>query len=148
MTKVELIKAPEIMTKDYTPLPMSTQTPPTIYLRRCDITGEGMNAGWVFGDGSFYIKHDRDVLAELRKDRAHILHDIENVDIHMLQDPEGFSEFEQARNRALAGKDTDEDLRTLAYQTDYGYYTEWEDCLIEDGDTYYDADGNEYTHKA
>jgi len=34
-----------------------------------------------------------------------------------------------------------------AYEDDYYYYTEWEDGL-EDGDTYYDADGNEYTHKA
>jgi hypothetical protein len=123
-------------------------TTPTIYLRRCDITGEGMNSGWVFSNGSFYIKHDCDVLAELRRDRAYILHDIEDVDIDMVQDPMRFAEFEQARGRALANKDTDEDLRILAYQTDYGYYTEWEECLLEDGDTYYDADGNEYTHKA
>lgn len=108
----------------------------TLYRRRCSVTGEGMNSGWLFGDGAFYIKYDRDVLAELRKDRAYILHDIEDVKIDMVQDPERFAEFEQARDRALLNKDTDEDLRTLAYQTDYGYYTEWDDEIGPDDECY------------
>jgi hypothetical protein len=28
------------------------------FARRCDITGEGMNEGWVIGDGEFYIKDE------------------------------------------------------------------------------------------
>lgn len=120
--------------------PDTVKLPPnplrTLYRRRCSVTGEGMNSGWVFGDGAFYIKYDRDVLAELRKDRAHILHDIEDVKIDMVQDPERFVEFEQARDRALLSKDTDEDLRTLAYQTDYGYYTEWDEEIGPDDECY------------
>ena len=121
MTKVELIKAPEIMNKDYTPLPMSTQTPPTIYLRRCDITGEGMNSGWLFGDGELYIKHEQDVVDYLRKHGG-------DYELSALDRPA-------------------DDLLQAAFELDICYWTEWEDAP-EDGDTYYDADGNEYTHKA
>ncbi len=38
------------------------------YARRCSITSEGMNKGWVWGDGIFYTKYEKDTLAELRKD--------------------------------------------------------------------------------
>jgi hypothetical protein len=51
-----------------------TPTPPKVwrdndqeelsyYARQCDITGEGMNEGWVIGGGFFYIKHEEDVIA-------------------------------------------------------------------------------------
>jgi len=32
------------------------------YARKCFITGKGMNSGWVFGDGDFYIKEESDVV--------------------------------------------------------------------------------------
>ena len=28
------------------------------YARKCSITGRGMNRGWVFNDGEFYVKDD------------------------------------------------------------------------------------------
>ena len=56
------------------------------YARECSVTGEGMNAGWVFGDGVFYAKYEKDALAECRRDRDAILQDIEDVDISMIQD--------------------------------------------------------------
>lgn len=32
------------------------------FARKCDITGEGMNEGWVFGDGEQYAKNESDAL--------------------------------------------------------------------------------------
>ena len=102
------------------------------YARQCSVTGEGMNAGWVFGDGVFYTKYEKDALAECRKDRDAILQDIEDVDASMIQDQfceedAGWELFNDAVQRALQGTETDEDLMTIAFQTDYAYYTEWED---------------------
>jgi len=38
------------------------------FARTCSVTGEGMNEGWCWGDGSFYTK-DKDVtIKELRTD--------------------------------------------------------------------------------
>lgn len=31
------------------------------FARKCDITGEGMNEGWVVGDGELYFKYKADV---------------------------------------------------------------------------------------
>ena len=91
-----------------------------------------MNSGWVFGDGVFYTKYEKDALAECRKDRDAILKDIEDVDASMIQDQfceedAGWEAFDDAVQRALQGKETDQDLLTIAFQTDYCYYTEWED---------------------
>jgi hypothetical protein len=33
------------------------------FARQCSITGEGMNEGWCFGDGQYYVKHENDALA-------------------------------------------------------------------------------------
>ena len=38
------------------------------YKRECDITGEGMNEGWCWGDGIFYSKYEEDTLKTLRED--------------------------------------------------------------------------------
>jgi hypothetical protein len=38
------------------------------WARKCDITGEGMNEGFCFGDGEVYIKNDDELaLAEVKK---------------------------------------------------------------------------------
>tara|TARA_R100001440_G_scaffold719_11_gene2350 strand:+ start:153 stop:476 length:324 start_codon:yes stop_codon:yes gene_type:complete len=97
------------------------------YARQCDVTGEGMNKGWVFGDGVFYAKYEKDALAECRNDRDDILHDIKGVDAMMIQDPSRWEEFDEAVQRTLQNRDDDHDLMTIAFQTDYCYYTEWED---------------------
>lgn len=39
-----------------------------LWARQCDVTEEGMNEGWCWGDGHFYTKHEKDTIAELRKD--------------------------------------------------------------------------------
>lgn len=37
------------------------------YARRCSITGEGMNEGWVFGDGEEYAKYEQDAVNLLKE---------------------------------------------------------------------------------
>ena len=97
------------------------------YARQCSVTGEGMNEGWVFGDGVFYTKYEKDALAECRKDRDAILHDIETLTAEDIQDPYTWDEFATARQSALQNVEDDHELMTIAFQTDYCYYTEWED---------------------
>ena len=97
------------------------------YARKCSITGEGMNEGWVWGDGIFYTKYEKDTLAECRRDRKDILSEIDELIPNNAQDIERWDELEGAISRAEEGKETDEDLLLIAYQQDYIYYTEWED---------------------
>jgi hypothetical protein len=97
------------------------------YARVCDVTGEGMNEGWVWGDGTFYTKYEKDTLAECREDRDAILFDMEELTIDDIIDWNDWNEFSEAIDRAKKNKDTDEDLLLIAYQTSYLYYTEWED---------------------
>lgn len=67
-----------------------------LWARQCDVTEEGMNEGWCWGDGHFYTKHEKDTIAELRKD-----HPDRNI----------FS---------------DEELLEWAYDEEILYWTEWE----------------------
>ena len=32
------------------------------FARKCSVTGEGMNQGWIFGDGESYAQHEHDAL--------------------------------------------------------------------------------------
>ena len=107
------------------------------YARRCDVTGHGMNSGYVWEDGIFYTKDLETTLAELRKDRDAVMQDIEYMSEYDIEDTSCWDDFEQARNRAYEGKDTDADLLTLAYLKGMLYYTEWEcpeDCQYEEVD--------------
>ena len=38
------------------------------YARKCEITGEGMNEGFVFGDGAGYCKYEKDALIMAKKE--------------------------------------------------------------------------------
>jgi hypothetical protein len=37
------------------------------YARQCDKTKEGMNEGWVVGDGEAYYKYESDILARCKE---------------------------------------------------------------------------------
>jgi len=39
-----------------------------LWARQCDVTEEGMNEGWCWGDGHFYTKSYETTIIELRKD--------------------------------------------------------------------------------
>lgn len=99
------------------------------YARVCDITNEGMNEGWVWGDGVFYTKNESDTLAECRKDREHILK-LNQECVPIIDDILDWDEWEEFKcsiQRAMKNEDTDEDLLFIGYQLSYLYYTEWED---------------------
>ena len=36
------------------------------YARQCSVTGEGMNEGWLQGDGERYFKYEKDVIEWLK----------------------------------------------------------------------------------
>ena len=98
------------------------------HARQCSITGEGMNEGWVWGDGVFYTKQEKDTLAECRKDRDGILFGVDELTQFNVNDndAESWDELVEAIARAKNNEDTDEDLLLIGYQGDYLYYTEWE----------------------
>lgn len=37
-----------------------------VYARKCSVTGEGMNEGFVYRDGEMYFKYEKDLIAHLR----------------------------------------------------------------------------------
>ena len=103
------------------------------YARKCDVTGNGMNEGWCWGDGLFYTSTLQTTLSECRNDRDFILKVIVNNELggelHELdsvQSEDDLTELESAVERAKKGMETDEDLLLIGYHTDYLYYTEWE----------------------
>ena len=110
-----------------------------LWARQCDITKEGMNKGWVWGDGAFYTKYLVDTLFECRRDRDNILFDIDDFDASNMQDPDRWDEFKEAIDRANRDEETDMNLLTIAYQTDYVYYTEWEEEFYQYAEM---SDGN------
>jgi hypothetical protein len=81
------------------------------FARKCDITGEGMNEGYVVDEftGTTYIKHKSDLLNHLR------LLNWEGADGVKSQDIE-----------------SDEALMEFFYDEEYYYWTEWfEDEFLE-----------------
>jgi len=42
------------------------------WARCCSVTGKGMNNGWIWGDGDFYVKNQDDAMNECWKDRYDI----------------------------------------------------------------------------
>lgn len=96
------------------------------YARLCDVTGQGMNEGWCWGDGSFYTATKEDTIKELRSDIN-----------------DGAYDFDEFGKETLL-KMSDDELMTYAYENDVFYWTEWYDEELEEGDTYFDKEGNEH----
>lgn len=85
------------------------------FARRCDVTGRGMNEGWVWGDGDYYTSTEQITIAKLRA----------NI-------KDGIYDFDEQLS--------DDELLQCAYDEGVLYYTEWE----IDADEWYDEDGNEH----
>tara|TARA_R100000664_G_C2741847_1_gene130187 strand:+ start:309 stop:593 length:285 start_codon:yes stop_codon:yes gene_type:complete len=68
-----------------------------LWARVCDITGEGMNEGYVLEDGTCIIKYEKDLIKELRE--------------------MGDEEYNNA---------SDEFILKEAYENEVYYWTEWE----------------------
>lgn len=94
------------------------------FARKCDVTGRGMNEGWVWLDGGFYTSTKEATIQELRSD-------IES----------GGLDFNEIDPKKLS-KLSDEDLLEYAYDNDVLYYTTWDESDIDE--YYYDEEGNEY----
>ena len=86
------------------------------YARKCDVTGKGMNEGFVFGDGERYFSEEKYLIAHIRS---------------------------QAGQDEITQGLSDEFLLNEAYNLEEYYYTEWEEV---DEDEYYDEYGNEYNN--
>ena len=112
------------------------------YARKCSITNEGMNEGWVWCESAFYTSTLELTYQELRKDREQILEIADeiyedntpiydkfgtayNLSNRNLQDESRWEEFNKAMRKAKQNKETDEDLLEIAYQIDYIYWTDW-----------------------
>tara|TARA_R100001015_G_C4634438_1_gene200947 strand:+ start:6648 stop:7112 length:465 start_codon:yes stop_codon:yes gene_type:complete len=88
------------------------------YARKCALTGNGINSGYVVREGEMYIKDEENLIAFLRK--------VEK-------------ENNQEYDKDIAeGRLTDEFLLQDYYHADYYYHTEWED---EDDYQYIEIDG-------
>lgn len=102
------------------------------WARKCMVTGQGMNSGYVWGEGDFYcIDDDKIAFAEFRADRDYILSNIP-VNIEDIKNFDDYCKYDnddclQAIERAKQNKETDKDLRTLSYLFGLHYYTEWLD---------------------
>ncbi len=65
--------------------------------------------------------------------------DIDDFDASNIQDPDRWDEYKEAVERSKINKETDMNLLTIAYQTDYVYYTEWEEEFYQYAEM---SDGN------
>ena len=84
------------------------------YARKCNVTGKGMNEGWCWGEGLFYTLTLEDTIKELRKDYP------DKADV------------------------PDDELLGESVHNEFLYWTDWYDEELEEGDTYFDKEGNEY----
>ena len=109
-----------------------------LWARKCDVTGQGMNEGYVWDDGCFYcVDDDKIANAEFRKDRERIISyipkNITEIDFFDDYDENDDDNYISAIERVKQNKDTDEDLKTLSYLFGLHYYTEW----LDDEDVQY-----------
>jgi hypothetical protein len=91
----------------------------TKFARKCDITGEGMNEGFIVLDGMYYIKHEKDLVKWLR----------ENYTEAVYEDYSDDYEFNTSSltKRYFSEVESDEEVAELSYLNGIHYWTEWED---------------------
>jgi hypothetical protein len=115
------------------------------YARRCDITGEGMNEGWVWCDGAFYSKYLKDTMTECVNDEEHIIEGLIGANYEPYNAPEGdrdINSFNEICDKVMAKEAlTPEQLLNLAFITDYCFFTNWHEDPDAYEDGYYAADG-------
>mgnify|MGYP003117980115 CR=1 FL=1 len=90
------------------------------YARKCDVTGEGMNEGYCIQDGLMYIKYEKDMIKHIRE-----------------VEKKGNLEYDKDISE---GRLTDDFLLNDYYNSEYYYWTEWEEL---DEDYHYLEDGTE-----
>jgi len=78
------------------------------HARRCDVTGEGMDSGWVCGD-DYYIKYESDLIKHL---------------IEVYNQNDGIYEHDK-----LTGIINEDKLRELYYEDGYFFRMDWNDDI-------------------
>jgi hypothetical protein len=92
----------------------------TVFARKCDATGKGMNEGYCVGDGELYFS-----------DRQHMIDHLRTLN------------WEDWKHKNSPANPSDEELLEFFHIEGYCYYTEWTfDEVMYDG-YYYDENGNE-----
>lgn len=97
------------------------------WARKCSATGEGMNEGWLFGDGgAYYAKYYEHAIAELRRDYEYVVEGFRSTEIEFLPNYIDVHEWSVINENLERGEISDEALLYMAYVTDYVYWTEWD----------------------
>ncbi len=92
-----------------------------LHTRKCCITGEGMDSGFLIGEGMMYIKYESDMIKHLRE-----------------VEKDGNPDYDKL---VAEGRLTDEFLLDDYYNNDYYYYTAW---ACPAGIQYVEVDGVMY----
>lgn len=92
-----------------------------LHPRKCCVTGEGMDSGYLIGEGQMYIKYESDMIKHLRE-----VEKDGNPDYDIMMEE---------------GRITDAWLLADYYKNDYYYYTDWE---CPDDIQYVEVDGVMY----
>jgi hypothetical protein len=100
---------------------------PIYHARRCDVTGEGMDSGWVCGD-DYYIKYQRDLIEHL-------------IDVYN-QENATLNAYETDKASGLIDEDK---LREMYYEDGYFYLVDWKQ---EEDIMYVEVDGKVRLMKA
>lgn len=104
----------------------SDESEEVLWARQCDVTGEGMNEGWCWGDGEFYTKYEKDVLAKCVKDKDSIVEMWKEANLDKILDAFTVREIDAIHDAVSTNKVTAEVLLKIAYGFDLFYWTEWE----------------------
>ncbi|MHA2218079.1 MAG: hypothetical protein ACXACY_19260 [Candidatus Hodarchaeales archaeon] len=113
------------------------------YARKCDVTGKGMNDGWIWCEGSFYTSTLEITHEECRKDKEEILERYINNDFEPINDVFNTVEEYEVMQKKVTNKEalTDKELLEIAYMMDYCFYTVWGEDEQDYEDGYYTEDG-------
>lgn len=106
------------------------------YAQKCDVTGKGMNKGYVWGDGSFYcIDDDKIALKVFSEEKEYITSLVKDNELEYKYPifdnlcnytKEEYKNLKESIKRCKSGVPTNEDLRDISYVFDLHYWTEWE----------------------
>ena len=110
------------------------------YARKCDVSGKGMNEGWVWCDGVFYTADIDDTLAECIKDREPIIEGLKERNYEPYNEPYGEEEINNYNticDKVMKGEElSPQELLDTAYMTDYCFWTDWYETLEEEDEWY------------
>jgi hypothetical protein len=103
------------------------QEKPRTWARQCDVTGEGMNEGYIWHDGDSYTKYRKDVEAECVELADELIDGLESTNYSQQDIMIDDVLWKATCDRIKDGLRLPDDLLTIAVGLDWVYWTEWED---------------------